>query len=281
MNPAKGCYRAMSFIENLKQKMHIDRLAASVKSSIGPVGGEKKIDKASMRALLGMTPYRRTDERDLELYVREAEVGPPHILVLDNEIALYRTTIGDVCLRKSPTVKEMLSIRKAIKILNDQDVLISKRTESLAEIHRTGIGLLDLALRPADIDMIAGAGIRAFESRMPENVLEAITLLGELIGLTPAPKGFSIRDFTIMGRMEAQGPGLVSFGPMVVYGDAQNILKLILTVFSSREKDRLDRIQAVALGEADADREGPDVFRFLAEMARSAHWDPYHAVNES
>ena len=121
----------MSFRENLLKKIEIDKLTTTVLNSIGPSGGERKIDKEAMTQLLEMSPYRYQRERDLDLFVQEAESGRGKILVLDNELPIYTTTIQDVAMRKSPYIKEMVSIRNAIKILKDSDVKISIKEASL------------------------------------------------------------------------------------------------------------------------------------------------------
>ena len=57
------------------------------------------------------------------------------VLVFDNELALYHSTVDDVALRKSPEWKEMVSIRNVRRILNDQDVVVSKGKESIRRIY--------------------------------------------------------------------------------------------------------------------------------------------------
>jgi len=41
--------------------------------------------------------------RDLDLYVADTGTAVQKILVLDNELPIYRTTVADVAMRKSPT----------------------------------------------------------------------------------------------------------------------------------------------------------------------------------
>jgi len=107
----------MSFKENLLKKIRIDKLADQIISTIGPIDSEKKVDKQAMRTLIEMAPYEMRKERDLELYIKKN--GPEEkkrILVLDNDLSIYHTNMEDVALRKSPTVKEMVSIKNIIKI---------------------------------------------------------------------------------------------------------------------------------------------------------------------
>jgi hypothetical protein len=82
-----------------------------------------------MRKLLALSPFVSAERRDLELYFRELEPEIGEIISLDNELSLYgNTTVGDVALRRSPVVKEMVNIKNIIKILNDKDIRICKGT---------------------------------------------------------------------------------------------------------------------------------------------------------
>jgi hypothetical protein len=84
--------KRMSFKENLLKKIEIDKLTTTVLESIGPPGGERKIDKETMKQLLEMSPYRYQRERDLDLFIQEVDSGRGKILVLDNELPIYDTT---------------------------------------------------------------------------------------------------------------------------------------------------------------------------------------------
>ncbi|MEJ2041278.1 MAG: hypothetical protein P8X55_20470, partial [Desulfosarcinaceae bacterium] len=126
----------MSFKDNLLKKIKIDRLAEKVRHSLGaPADSPRRVDRETMKTLLSMGPFRHQQERDLDLYFISRDDGPEQILALDNEMKIYRTTAEDVALRKSPTIKEMVSIRNAIKILSDKDVVVSAKAESLGKIQ--------------------------------------------------------------------------------------------------------------------------------------------------
>jgi transposase InsO family protein len=113
----------MSFKENLKKKMLIDTLSRTVSESIGSPERPWKVDKETMRRLLSLSPFVVEKRRDLELYFRQLEPGIGEILVLDNDLPLYgKTTLDDVTLRKSPELKEMISIRNVIKILHQKEL---------------------------------------------------------------------------------------------------------------------------------------------------------------
>ena len=134
----------MPFKENLLQKIKINRLSSKVIQSIGPVESGLKIDKDAMRSLLEMGPYKYKKERDLDLYMNEIDDAQSDILVLDNELPIYRTTVEDVAIRKSPYTKEMLSIRNIIKILKDSDVKLSRKEESVKIVQKKCNELLNL-----------------------------------------------------------------------------------------------------------------------------------------
>jgi hypothetical protein len=257
----------MSFKENLLKKIQIDALAKKVISSFGPPDSGMRIDKDAMRRLLEMSIYAHQKKRDLDLYVTEGEgVGDQmKILVLDNELPIYLTTIDDVVLRKSPYVKEMVSIRNIIKILKDSDVKISIKDVSVKTVQKECIDLLDLSYNEADIEEIAKEGAASLENKYAEGVRESLTLLAELSGYRPPPKAFRIRHHEIFGAMAEKEAGEVLYGPIVIFSLIDNSLKLIETPVSSFDKKKLDYVQQVATGNGKADIEGQDVFRYLKD----------------
>jgi len=92
------------------------------------------------------------------LYYKESNEEKRSILVLDNDLSIYHTTIDDVVLRKSPYVKEMVSIKNVIKILNDGDVVVSKKEESVKAIQKECIDMLDLSFDENDLAEIEKSG---------------------------------------------------------------------------------------------------------------------------
>ncbi|MBE9544745.1 MAG: hypothetical protein IMF02_09660, partial [Proteobacteria bacterium] len=134
----------MSFKNNLLKKIQINQLSRTVLASIGSAESGLKIDKDAMRSLLEMSPYRYQKERDLDLYIQGLNGELSRILVLDNELPIYETTVDDVLIRKSPYTKEMLSIKNIIKILKDSDVKLSRKKRSLESVQKECIDGLDL-----------------------------------------------------------------------------------------------------------------------------------------
>ena len=257
----------MGFKENLVQKIQIDRLADAVIRSVADNTETGTFDKASMEKLLTMGGYAHTKERDLDLYILADKLAKKRILVLDNGLAIYESTLEDVAMRKSPTVKEMVSFRNAFKILNDSDVLISKREPSVRSIQKSNIDQLDLSYTAQDIEAIGMDGAAALQGKDGDGVLEALALFAELLQLKPAPKAFRLPYLVVMGFEETSGTGEKRFGPIVIYDQNLCHLYLIEETISPNSPDRMKHFQEVANGRAGADREGPAVFQYLAEKA--------------
>ena len=253
----------MGFRENLLKKIRINELAARVAASLkGPDSGIH-FDREAMRQLLEYAPYTYVRKRDLDLYVRDDGKGAPEVLVLDNGLPIYRTDIQDVALRKSPTVKEMISIRNAIKILNDGDVRVSKREESVETVRRRCLENLDLTYRPEDIKELEIDGAASLESGYLDGVVEALTLFADLLGYRPPPPPLQIDHVKMWGR-PVKGPGGdPQYGPVVLYRLVDNRLSLVQEPVSAADDAAAERLRQIARGRLPADGEGAEVFRFL------------------
>ena len=92
----------MSFKENLKVKIKLDRLLQKLVATIREPPGKRWLDKVLTQELLEMTDLEHKKVRDLHLYIRPLEGAIMEVLVLDNELPIYHTTVDDVALRKSP-----------------------------------------------------------------------------------------------------------------------------------------------------------------------------------
>jgi hypothetical protein len=261
----------MGFRENLLAKIEIDRLTQAVRSSLGPAGSETRLDREAMRRLLAMTAFAPRRERDLELFV--AEEGPDGVgtvLVLDNELPLYRTTAADVALRKSPTVGEMASIRNIIKILRDSDVKRSRREASLEAVRAAALARLDLSFTPEDIDQIRRDGIASFESRYGEGVEENLMLLAELLGYRPPPAALHVPHVLVTGAAARGDAGEELFGPAVFYARIGNELRWSGERFAVQQTGPAERFKRIASGREPADDSGPAVFERLARAVLAA-----------
>lgn len=256
----------MSFKENLKKKILIDRLSKTVSPTIGSPEKHRKVDKETMRKLLPLSPFVLEKRRDLELFFRELEPGVGEILVLDNELPLYgKTSLDDVVLRKSPELKEMISIRNVIKILHDSDVVICKGRDALRYVHDRALDLLDLRFEEKDIEEIANDGNDALGMGDSDAVMETLDLFVELLGYESVPAAVLVNDYVMLGaRHETEG-GTETFGPIIMYNDKANVLKLIKETVPMDDSAEQRVIPGVALGEVEPDAEGYWVFQFLKE----------------
>lgn len=256
----------MGFRENLRQKVQIDRLSDQVSRSLRASDAPLRIDRNAMQALLEMSSYEHHHERDLDLYLRGRESGgKPFVIVLDNELKLYHTTIEDVVLRKSPTVKEMVSIRNAIKILNDKDVVVSRKTDTLQGLQADLIAALDLSYTPDDIAAMADDGRQALKNAYADGAVEILTLFAELLGYEKAPKAFQAPHHHIWGKPLKKDGLEIQMAPLVLFSLIDLTLRIHKQPLSTLDKAALSHFQQVLKGEADADLEGPQVFTALEE----------------
>jgi hypothetical protein len=257
----------MSFKENLLQKINIDKMAKQVVASIGPPESGRKVDKKIMRSLLEMASYTYKRKRDLDLFIEDVDAEKTRILVLDNDLAIYNTSVYDVAMRKTPTVKEMMNPFNVIKILKDTDVVISKKEESVKTIQKECIDCLDLSYDESDIDEIVQDGTASLEREYADGVIESMDLFAEILDYTAPPKPFRIAHHKIVGALAQKQSGEILFGPMVLYSIIHNSLKLIETQTGSFDREKLEFIQKVASGKEQASSEGPLVFQYLKKTA--------------
>ncbi len=255
----------MSFKENLLTKINIDQLSRKVTASIGPAGSGKNVNKETMRAILKMVPHEYKKERDLELYILKENKRTNRILVLDNELAIYKTSVDDVALRKSPTLKEMLSIRNAIKILNDTGVVVCKKEASINYVKDMLIRQLDLSFDHSDLAEIENDGSISLERGYEDGVRQSLTLFGELLGFTLAPKPLQIVNCHVMGSLSKRENREMVMEPVVIYNPIQNTLKLINRPVGTFDQKTIEQMHQIASGKEKASEEGPEVFAFLKE----------------
>jgi hypothetical protein len=258
----------MSLMENLRKKILIDSLAERVSQSIRPPGGPRKIDKESMRKLLSFTPFVLEKQRDLELYFRELEHGLGEVICLDNELPLYQnTSLDDVGLRRSPELKEMISIRNVIKILNVKDILLCNGRDAVNYVQDLAVGLLDLSFDERGVDEMAEAGTEALVKADSDGVMEILDLFVELLDYKAVPAAVLVNDYVMFGSHHELGGGREAFGPIIMYNDKTNILKLIKDPISVDDPVATVKISGVALGEVEPDAEAYQVFRYLKNAA--------------
>jgi hypothetical protein len=255
----------MSFKENLLKKIRIDKMAGKVLDSIGPPDSGRKVDKETMRKMLEMSVYQTRKERDLELFVQDTANDIKKILVLDNELPVYNTTVDDVVLRKSPTLKEMLSIRNALKILNDADVLVCKKGDSIKFFRNECIALLDLSFKASDLQEIEKDGIASLERGYMDGVAETLDLFSELLDYIPLPKDFMISNHIVIGPSIKEAGKETLFGPFIIYSIIHNTIMLFDDKIGTKEKDKIELLHKTVSGREKASKDGTAVFEYLAD----------------
>lgn len=257
----------MSFLSNLKEKITIDTLTKRVKNSLSPPGTPQHLDREAVLSLLSKGDFTKKEERDLVMYVFRTENGENRILVLDNDLSVYRTTMEDVVLRKSPTVKEMISFRNIRKILNDTDVVVSKKEETIDTIYNILLSGLNLTYDAADMEKLEYNGKVALDTADTDGVREALLLFSEILDMDAPPPAFTIGGLVIYGKISKGREEETLFGPVVSYSRVDNRLKYMAPVFSDKDPGAMETYRETAAGEKKPDIEGTAVFARLKEKA--------------
>ena len=257
----------MSFKENLKTKIKLDGLLHKISSTIRETPGQRRLDKRLTRELIDMTDLDYKRVRDLDLYVRPFADETMEVLVLDNELPIYHTTVDDVALRKSPEWKEMFSIKNIKKVMNDQDVIVSKGKESLKRIYDSAVTLLDLTFNRDDLALLVADGRQALEQKSLEKVQESFDLFFELVVFQPVSLGILEHDLQIFARPKTNGGKIKMFEHPIFFNEDSFSLGLRKGNFSPQKDLDLAWVMQYAQGEKAPDLHGVEVFEFLAELA--------------
>ncbi len=256
----------MSFKENLRRKIWIDQLARRVEQSLGPAASGKKIDKTAMRSLLEAAGYQATTGRGMELYRQQPQAEKDRILVLDNELPMYDTSLDDVLLRKNPTLREMVNIFNMIKILNDKDVVVGKGPDALGLIRQQCLAELDLSYTESDIREIAEEGRNALLQENGRQVKEIAGLFAELLSLTGPPVPVALPDIHVLGRLQGESKHELAYGPVILYDSGRHRLQYFDCRLDVGEMKKPEIYLDMAGGKKRAWLEGGKVFDALADQ---------------
>jgi hypothetical protein len=255
----------MGFKETLIQALDFERLAKNTIHSFGRPDGAKRIDKESARRLLEQVGYAPRSERDLELYVPVSAEAGEGIVVLDNELPLYKATAEDIAMRKSPTVKEMISFRNVKKILVDTDVVESKQQETVRTLFKRYMDRQDLSFSEEDIQQLADDGGAALKRELTDGVIDILNLFASLLAYQEAPPPFRLSQHHILGPAIRKPGGRIHMSSAVIYAKLHNRLVMIESPLDSSDPEAVDRMEAAARGDEEADRKGEAVFQALAQ----------------
>ena len=253
----------MSFQENLLRKIELEKLASRVIASIGTEHQHQPVDKEAMRQLLELSPYRYQRERDLDLYVKPGTDKLKMILVLDNELPIFHSTVKDVVTRRSPRTLEMWKISTIRHILVDSDIKVSTRGQSVEAILKEALAQLDLTYTDKDIDDLAREGMAWLAGGETGGVEKTLAMFAALLGYRRPPTNFGL-DRTACYGVSAAGPGKEAvFGPLAIYRSADNSLLWINEPLSLSNRQQMKFLRSLAEGQASVAVTGDAVFEKL------------------
>jgi hypothetical protein len=255
----------MAFIDQLRRKIEVDRLCRNVLQSLRPPGSERHVDRDSARALLAYAGFSSLHARDLEIYQPTPPDGPPGIIVLDNDLPLYRAKAEDIALRRSPTVKEMLNIGNIRRILNDKDIRVSQQADTVRLLRQRSLEGLDLTFTPADLEQLALNGRAALDGKDHEGILDSLVLFAELLDWRRAPQPFRLAGTEMFGALVPGAAGEHRLGPVAAFSELTRRLVLVSGPVSSLDREGVEELQRLAVDTQapGAAAEGPAVFDAL------------------
>jgi len=257
----------MSFKENLKTKVKLDRLLLKLVSTIKEPPGRWWLDKDLTRELLDMTDFEHRKVSNLHLYVRPLKGEIMEVVVFDNELPIYHTTVADVALRKSPYWQQMFSIRNIRKIMNHHDVLVSEGKESLKRLHANALALLELTYTEDDLALLLEDARRSLERKSIEQIQESIDLFLELLDFQLVSLGVFEQNLRMFARPKLDAGDVRAFEHLLLFDEETLSLVLKKGAFSPENDSDLAWVMRYVRGEEIADLKGVDVFKFLADLA--------------
>jgi len=256
----------MPFKENLKAKIQADGLLRKLVSTMKEPPAKWWVDRVLIQELVEMTDFEHKKLRDLHLYTHPLEDETMEVLVFDNELAIYHTTPADVALRKSPLWQEMISIRNIKKIMNHNDVLVSKGKESLKRLHANALARLNLTYTRDDLSVLLEDARNGLERESIEKIQESLDLFVDLLDFEPLPLEILERDLQVFARPVHKDGALTGFEHLILFDEKTMSLGLKKGAFSPENDLDLAWVLQYASGEKSADLKGMDVFKFLAEL---------------
>ena len=214
-----------------------------------------------------MTDFKKMKVRGLQLYLRPLGRENSVIVVFDNELAIYHSTVEDIALRRSPYWQEVFSIRNLKKIMNDKDVIISKGRESLKRLHANAVELLDLTYTRDDLLLLLEDGRNGLENQSITQVQESLDLFVALLNFQPVSFGSLTHNLHIYAGIKLNGGKLHTFEPLILFDEEMFYLGIYKGAFKPRNDGELAWFIKYTMKKEQVDLKGIDVFKFLAELA--------------
>lgn len=251
----------MGTFEEIEKKIIFDYLCARVKISLNRSDEVKAIDKKAGCAILEMSGYKHLRKRDLDLYFIEGEKN--EVIVLDEGLSLYNTDIEDVLLRKSPTIKEMLSFKNAKKILNDSKVVRSRKEDTIEKLRSSFITSLNLLGQIEKSDELIKKAVVEFDALDFKSFFKSVLVICEYLDFVYL-KGLS-------SKLKANV--FIKYHNNLSKGDIENIIifeqtqeRFLLFSDGVKAKDSSKYFKDIVLGEVKPKFEKRDALVRLREM---------------
>ena len=214
-----------------------------------------------------MTDFKYMKVRDLLLYLRPLENENMEVVVFDNELAIYHSTVEDIALRRSPYWQEIFSISNIKKIMNDKDVIISKGRESLQRLHANALELIDLTYTHDDLMLLLEDGRNGLERKSVGQIRESLDLFVTLLGFRPVSFGNLTHNLHIYAGIKLNGGNVHTFEPIILFDEEKFYLGINKGAFKPRNDGELAWFIKYTMKKEQVDLKGIDVFKFLAELA--------------
>lgn len=268
----------MGLKENLKAKIHLDTLLRKIMYTIKEPPETRWVDKHLLREILDMTDFVYKKAGTLDLYIHHPEDENVEVLVLDNELPVYHTTVADVVLRKNPHWQQVFSIRNIKKIMNDRDVVVSRGKESIKRLHANAIERLDLTYTRDDLGVLVEDAAKGLERGSVEQLWESLNLFFELLGFQPVYFQTLEPGLHLFGRPSLGRGAAPTFEHLLIFNEKALSIQLKKGPFSTNSDSDNDWVVRYAKGWETADLQGIAVFEFLTELALE---QPHHLPRTS
>ena len=231
------------------------------------IPGRRRLDLNLTRKLLDLTDFEYKEIRSLQLYVRPFKDNIFEVVVLDNELPIYHTSVEDVALRKSPFRNEMFKLRNIIKIIFDKDVVVSRGKESVKKIHEIALQLLNLKYNKDDLALIVADANWGIINKSNSHIEDAFDLFFEILGFRSISFGEVQDGLQLFGRPKSDADDANIFEHIIFYEERNVSIGLEKGNFSTSQAADFERVGQYLSGEHQADLKGVDVFEFLSELA--------------
>lgn len=260
----------MKLKEAILKKIKIIDAAVSVADSLKS-SAESKIDKQNAIFLLEAAGYKHEHLRDLDLYYKGIDEDRRRIIVLDSEFAIYNTSLKDVAIRKSPSIKEMLSFGNVKKILWDEGVIVQKKAGTVETIKKEALETQDIIVTKKEVEEIMYQSMASIAEKDEAGIMEGLIVLAELLEWSSPKFPIKTPAVLIKGKSVSIHESESQFGPAVVYGGKTRQICLTNEIFNIKDPDERSLFEKFTSGCEGAEASGEDVFRRLKDMVQTKY----------